>query len=351
MNKSMNIRFWFFRSFFMMALMGTLIFFLIIQFYILITEAPSITLAGSLYLTLLIFLLFSSLSIYFGVRTGSLFKGRLDDISTFVSVLRSGRFSARVDDSKQDEIGIITDELNQLAVYIQEQVKILQRLAEEKSELADQAHQAAVMEERHRLARDLHDSVSQQLFALSMLSSAAVRTVRNNPKDAEPILQQAAEIAAKAQGEMRALLLHLRPIDLKGENLEEGLKKLIGELIDKTPIEITPELEHLEGLTKGTEAHLFRIVQEGISNILRHAEATQIKITTKKIDSTLNLYISDNGKGFNVNQQKMTSYGLQTMRERCEEIGGVFQIRSKENEGTYINIRIPLKEGGESRNG
>ncbi|TYR99652.1 sensor histidine kinase [Rossellomorea vietnamensis] len=335
----------------MMALMGTLIFFLIIQFYILITEAPSITLAGSLYLTLLIFLLFSSLSIYFGVRTGSLFKGRLDDISTFVSVLRSGRFSARVDDSKQDEIGIITDELNQLAVYIQEQVKILQRLAEEKSELADQAHQAAVMEERHRLARDLHDSVSQQLFALSMLSSAAVRTVRNNPKDAEPILQQAAEIAAKAQGEMRALLLHLRPIDLKGENLEEGLKKLIGELIDKTPIEITPELEHLEGLTKGTEAHLFRIVQEGISNILRHAEATQIKITTKKIDSTLNLYISDNGKGFNVNQQKMTSYGLQTMRERCEEIGGVFQIRSKENEGTYINIRIPLKEGGESRNG
>ncbi|MGD6801502.1 sensor histidine kinase [Rossellomorea vietnamensis] len=335
----------------MMALMGTLIFFLIIQFYLLITETPSITLAGSLYLTLLIFLIFSSLSIYFGIRTGSLFKGRLDDISTFVSVLRSGRFSARVDDSKQDEIGIITDELNQLAVYIQEQVKILQRLADEKSELADQAHQAAVMEERHRLARDLHDSVSQQLFALNMLSSAAVRTVRNKPKEAEPILQQVAEIAAKAQGEMRALLLHLRPIDLKGENLAEGLKKLIRELIEKTPIEITPELDHLEGLTKGTEAHLFRIVQEGISNILRHAEATHIKISTKRIDSTLNLYISDNGKGFSVNQQKMTSYGLQTMRERCEEIGGVFQIRSKENEGTYINIRIPLKEEGESGNG
>lgn len=335
----------------MMALMGTLIFFLIIQFYILMTEVPSITLAGSLYLTLLIFLLFSSLSIYFGVRTGSLFKGRLDDISTFVSVLRSGRFSARVEDSKQDEIGIITDELNQLAVYIQEQVKILQRLADEKSELAEQAHQAAVMEERHRLARDLHDSVSQQLFALNMLSSAAVRTVRNKPKDAEPILQQVAEIAAKAQGEMRALLLHLRPIDLKGENLAEGLKKLISELIEKTPIEITPELDNLEGLTKGTEAHLFRIVQEGISNILRHAEATQIKIAAKRIDSTLTLYISDNGKGFSVNQQKMTSYGLQTMRERCEEIGGVFQIRSKENEGTYINIRIPLKEKGESGNG
>lgn len=256
-----------------------------------------------------------------------------------------------MEDSKQDEIGIITDDLNQLAVYIQEQVKILQRLADEKSELADQAHQAAVMEERHRLARDLHDSVSQQLFALNMLSSAAVRTVRNKPKDAEPILQQVAEIAAKAQGEMRALLLHLRPIDLKGENLAEGLKKLIRELIEKTPIEITPELDDLEGLTKGTEAHLFRIVQEGISNILRHAEATQIKISTKRIDSTLNLYISDNGKGFSVNQQKMTSYGLQTMRERCEEIGGVFQIRSKENEGTYINIRIPLKEGGESGNG
>ncbi|MGM0846399.1 MAG: sensor histidine kinase [Bacillota bacterium] len=332
----------------MMALMGTLIFFLIIQFYLAITESPSITLGGSLYLTLLIFSIFSSLSIYFGIRTGSLFKGRLDDISTFVSVLRSGRFSARVDDSKQDEIGIITDELNGLAVYIQEQVKTLQRLADEKSELADQAHQAAVMEERHRLARDLHDSVSQQLFALNMLSSAAVKTVEKKPKDAELILKQVAEIASKAQGEMRALLLHLRPIDLKGENLTQGLKKLIQELREKTPIDITAELDHLEGLSKGAEAHIFRIVQEGISNILRHAEASQIKISTKKIESILNLYISDNGKGFSVNQQKMTSYGLQTMRERCEEIGGVFQIRSKEEEGTYINIRIPIREERES---
>ncbi|WP_232214238.1 sensor histidine kinase [Bacillus sp. SG-1] len=351
MNKSSNIRFWFFKSFFMMGLMGTLFFFLIIQFYILMAETPHITLAGSLYLTLLVFSIFLLLSIYFGVKTGYSFKGRLDDISTFVSVLRSGRFSARVNDEKEDEIGILTDELNQLAVYIQEQVKSLQRLADEKSELADQAHQAAVMEERHRLARDLHDSVSQQLFALNMLSSAAVRTVQKKPKESEPILKQVAEIASKAQGEMRALLLHLRPIDLKGESLPQGLKKLIQELKEKTPIDIMAEFNHLEGLTKGAEAHMFRIIQEGISNILRHAEATQIKISTKKIDSTLNLYISDNGKGFNVNQQKMTSYGLQTMRERCEEIGGIFQIRSKENEGTYINIRIPLREEGEGING
>ncbi|WP_409253353.1 histidine kinase [Bacillus sp. SCS-153A] len=346
MNKSSNIRFWFFKSFFMMGLMGTLFFFLIIQFYILVADAPHITLAGSLYLTLLVFSIFLLLGVYFGFKTGGSFRGRLDDISTFVSVLRSGRFSARLNDGKQDELGILTDELNQLAVYIQEQVKSLQRLADEKSELADQAHQAAVMEERHRLARDLHDSVSQQLFALNMLSSAAVRTVQKKPKEAEPILKQTAEIASKAQGEMRALLLHLRPIDLKGESLSDGLKKLIQELKEKTPIEIMAEFEYLEGLTKGAEAHLFRIVQEGLSNILRHAEATQIKISTKKIDSSLNLYISDNGKGFNVNQHKMTSYGLQTMRERCEEIGGVFQIRSKEKEGTYINIRIPLREEG-----
>jgi two-component system, NarL family, sensor histidine kinase LiaS len=351
LDKSSNMRFWFFRSFFMMGLMGTLFFFLIIQFYILVTDDPHITLAGSLYLTVLIFVIYLLLSVYFGFRTGYLFKGRLDDISTFVSILRSGRFSARVDGFKQDEIGVISDELNQLAVYIQEQVKSLQRLADEKSELADQAHQAAVMEERHRLARDLHDSVSQQLFALNMLSSAAVRTVQKKPKEAEPILKQVAEIASKAQGEMRALLLHLRPIDLKGESLVQGLKKLIMELKEKTPIEITAEFEDLDGLTKGAEAHLFRIVQEGISNILRHADASQIKISVKKMDSNLNLYISDNGKGFNVNQQKMTSYGLQTMRERCEEIGGIFQIRSKENEGTYINIRIPLREEGESRNG
>ncbi len=321
--------------------MGTLFFFISLQMYILVSDNPSISLGLSIYLTLWIFTILLILSIYFGFRTGYTFKGRIDDISTFVTLLRSGKFSARVDRFEQDEIGILSDELNQLAEFIQEQVKSLQRLADEKSELADQAHQAAVMEERQRLARDLHDSVSQQLFALNMLSSAAQKTVGKELK-VEPIVKQIAEIAGKAQGEMRALLLHLRPIDLKGEGLCEALTILIRELKEKTQIEIEAVLEGIEDLSKGTETHLFRIIQESLSNILRHSEATRVKIVTEKKEGYLTVYISDNGKGFNLKENKMTSYGLQTMRERAEEIGGRFQIRSKQLEGTYIDLRIPV---------
>ncbi len=342
MNKSSNIRIWIFKSFFMMSVMVILLFFISLQMYLVFSDDPSISLEFSIYLTIWLAVILLLLSIYFGFRTGYTFKGRIDDISTFITLLRSGKFSARVERFEHDELGILSDELNQLAVYIQEQVKSLQRLADEKSELADQAHQAAVMEERQRLARDLHDSVSQQLFALNMLSSAAQKSVGTDSEKVEIIVKQVAEIAGKAQGEMRALLLHLRPIDLKGESLCEALTILIRELKEKTSIEIDANLDGIENLSKGTETHMFRIIQESLSNILRHSDATKVKIVTEKKDGYVSLYISDNGKGFDLMKNKMTSYGLQTMRERAEEIGGLFQIRSKESEGTYIDLRIPV---------
>ncbi len=343
MTKASSIKVWLFKSYLMMTVLGTLLFFVSIQLYLIITPNPLISLRISIYITILLFGVLLLLSLYFGVRSSYLLKGRLDDLSTFVSVLRSGNFSARVERDEEDEIGFLSEELNGLAFYIEEQVKSLQRLADERSELAEQAQQAAVMEERHRLARDLHDSVSQQLFALNMLSSAAIKTIDRDREKTAPIVKQVAEIAAKAQGEMRALLLHLRPIDLKGESLFEGLQQLIYELKEKTHITIEADLDGLVGLSKGTETHLFRIIQEGLSNILRHADASEVKLNTEKKERYLMIYIGDNGRGFSLEQEKMTSYGLQTMRERTEEIGGVFQIRSKEGEGTYINIRVPLQ--------
>ena len=342
--KHTNIRFWFVQSFFLMGVLGGIIFFSGLQVYILFTPTPTISLRTSIYLSLALFILLVVLSIYFGFRGGYLFKGRLDSLLAFVTTLRSGKFSARIEKSENDEIGLITDELNHLAQFIQDQVKSLQRLADEKSELANQAHHAAVIEERQRLARELHDSVSQQLFALGMLSSAAIRIIEEDSQRAKGMLEQVAQIASKAQGEMRALLLHLRPIDLRGDSLREGLIKLVKELKEKSHLEIEMRIEDVEELSKGTEAHVFRIVQEALSNILRHANAGKVKIVMEKNKDMLHLYISDDGKGFGVELKPMTSYGLQTMRERCEELGGVFQIRSKENDGTYINIRIPVGE-------
>ncbi|MEK3989140.1 ATP-binding protein [Robertmurraya sp. FSL R5-0851] len=91
---------------------------------------------------------------------------------------------------------------------------------------------------------------------------------------------------------------------------------------------------------------MFRIIQEALSNILKHAEATKITITLTEKESYIYLFISDNGKGFDPEVVRMTSYGMKTMRERCEEIGGIFTIRSKKKEGTYIDIRIPVTGRG-----
>lgn len=339
-----GIRFWFLQSYFFMAAVGVLIFFIGLQIYLLISNDPSLTLKSTVYVTLFLLAVYTILAVYIGYRSGSFFQSRLANLLSFVTVLRSGKYSARAEPSGRDEIGLIFAEMNELAMYIQEQVRSLQRLADEKSELAEQSRHAAIIEERQRLARDLHDSVSQQLFALSMLSSAALRTVSSNPGLTEKNLEQIASIAAKAQGEMRALLLHLRPIDLRGDTLEEGVNKLVSELKEKTELDIQCKINIADNLPRAMEEHVFRVIQEALSNILRHADAERVRLKLERIDHKLHLYVSDNGKGFELKQTALTSYGLQTMRERCEELGGVFQLRSQTGEGTYIDIRIPIEE-------
>jgi len=195
---------------------------------------------------------------------------RLERITAYVSRLGGGRYNERIDTVDRDEVAVIEQELNHLASTMQEQVKSLQRLASERTSLEKQAQQAVIIEERQRFARDLHDSVSQQLFALNMMSSASVRLLDSNPEEAKPMIAQVSQIAEKAQGEMRALLLHLRPIDLKGESLKGGLLKLIEELEQKTQISFQTQLQHMDDLPGNADEHLFRVVQEAISNILRH---------------------------------------------------------------------------------
>ncbi|KIL45610.1 HAMP domain-containing sensor histidine kinase [Jeotgalibacillus soli] len=339
-----NLHFWFLMQYLQFVLFGTIVIFVFLQIYIFAAENPVISLEQSLYFTLFVFIIFSGMTFYLSSRASYLIKSRLDRLAAYVTTLSGGRYAERIERVSVDEIGLIEEELNNLAGTMQEQLKSLQRIATERSTLEKQAQQAAIIEERQRFARDLHDSVSQQLFALNMLSSAAVRLIDKKPNEARPIIFQVSEIAEKAQGEMRALLLHLRPIDLKGESLKGGLLKLIEELEKKTPIQFELKLQGMEEIPETTDAHLFRVVQEAISNILRHAQASKIQMRSEIKGAIFHLFIGDDGQGFDVSAEKWTSYGLQTMRERCEEIGGTFEVRSKKGEGTYINIRIHLLE-------
>jgi NarL family two-component system sensor histidine kinase LiaS len=219
----------------------------------------------------------------------------------------------------------------------------LQRLSTNNAQLAEKAKYSAVVEERQRLARDLHDAVSQQLFAISMTATAVGRTLDKDFEKARRQIHLIEEMASVAQSEMRALLLHLRPVHLEGKQLSEGLLELLQELQTKVPIAISWEMDANIQLPKGIEDHLFRIVQEALSNTLRHSKATTMEIKLQHPPDAIRLTVRDNGIGFDMDNQKHASYGLVSMRERVNEVGGSISIVTAPDKGTRIEIRVPLK--------
>lgn len=202
--------------------------------------------------------------------------------------------------------------------------------------------------ERHRLARELHDSVSQQLFAAMMLLATLNEMEEEQPTRYQKQLKMIADIVNAAQSEMRALLLHLRPVTLEGKTLTEGIKQLLLELKTKINIVLKWELEEV-AMPLATEDQLFRMIQELLSNTLRHAKASELEVYLSQVNQSILLRIVDDGVGFDVEQQKNKagSYGLMNIRERVASLGGTLKIISFANQGTSVEIKIPLL-GGDS---
>lgn len=335
----------FFQSYVMNALFSSLFFFILLQVYLLAVKNPAFSIKTSLILSVFVMVLLMVCSIYFGIRNLFILNGKLSKISGYLASLRNGKFPDQLKVEHTEETARMITEVNLLGEYVQEQIKLLQKMSNEKLVLSEQVHTAAVIEERQRIARDLHDAVSQQLFALSMMSATAIKLFDEFPEAAREQLIQMADISVKAQGEMRALLMHLRPVELQKDSLCDGIIKLLRELKSKTNHHFQGSIDEVCGLTKAAEEHLFRIVQEAVSNIIRHAEAGKIKVELSEEEGYVHLFISDDGKGFDPEDKKMISYGIRSMKERCKEIGGVIQIRSIYHEGTYIDIKVPVKGG------
>jgi two-component system, NarL family, vancomycin resistance sensor histidine kinase VraS len=222
---------------------------------------------------------------------------------------------------------------------IDQQRIILQRQSNEKVVANDTVVQERLIIERQRLARELHDSVSQQLFAASMMLSAMTEQTENESTQKQ--LAQIEKVVQQAQLEMRALLLHLRPIALHNRTLAEGVEDLIVELQEKGFFHITYQIEDIT-LSKAEEDHLFRIAQEALSNTLRHAKASEVELLFIRRDALAILRIQDNGLGFSVDDDKMSSYGLRNIAERAVEIGCTYKIVSIPNEGTVVEVKVPL---------
>src|SRR5690606_36376116 len=158
----------------------------------------------------------------------------------------------------------------------------------------EQSLQEVVLQERNRLARDLHDAVSQQLFAASMMMSAI--NEGNAPQDAKlkKQLQMVERMIHQSQMEMRALLLHLRPVALKGKSLQEGVEELLMELTEKVSMKVEWKVESFT-LDKGIEDQLYRILQEAVSNTLRHSNAEFLQVLLILRHDNIILRIVDDG--------------------------------------------------------
>lgn len=279
-----------------------------------------------------------------GYVQGNLLKKRVEVLLQSTIKLERGNLSLSIPDLGEDELGQLASHLNEMATRLQNQVSSLQRLSTHNAELTNQVKEAAIVEERQRLARELHDAVSQQLFAISMTMAALKRTLEIDPLKASRQVELVEEMAAAAQSEMRALLLHLRPAHLEGKTLNEGIQDLLAEFSKKHyQINFKWKLDWLPAtVSKAIEDHLFRIVQEALSNILRHAKASGVELRLTVTGEQIRLKITDNGIGFNEEDTKTSSYGMSLMRERVAEIGGVMTLSTAPGQGTMIEVTVPI---------
>lgn len=271
---------------------------------------------------------------------GYQWKKQLGNIGTGITEMKLGKTVTPIEEKPYPEVMNVYEKMNKLQNHVSEQIAISQKLANERAEVQEKRIQEIVSQERNRLARELHDSVSQQLFAASMLMSA----INENPASDVQMTKQlklVEEMIHQSQLEMRALLLHLRPVPLKGKSLKEGIQELLIELKHKVPMKINWKVEEFQ-IDKGVEDQLFRILQESVSNTLRHSKATTLEVILVEREETIIMIITDDGVGFNVESSKAGSYGLQNMHERALEVGGTFKIVSVINKGTRLEVKVPV---------
>lgn len=291
-----------------------------------------------------------TVGICIGAVSGMFLRRQLLFLDHSLHQLEEGKQSEIKERPTITEIQTIAKRIEKIGKQMSEQAKLSQRLATEKVEDQEARIQEIIEQERNRLARELHDSVSQQLFAASMMMSAINETKQQTIETLEAKqLKMVEEMIHQSQLEMRALLLHLRPVALKNKSLKEGIEELLIELSQKVIMDIQWKVEDFP-LDKGIEDHLFRILQESISNTLRHAKANMLEVLMIKRDDLAILRIVDDGIGFEVNETKAGSYGMQNMHERALEVGGTLKIISVKNKGTRLEVKVPVMMNGDGRN-
>lgn len=202
----------------------------------------------------------------------------------------------------------------------------------------------AVSEERHRLAREVHDTVAQAFMAISLQLEAAKDDLdSNNPKEAQARINKAQSMAREGLAEARRVVWALHPEALEGEDLASALQRLTNRITERRSIS-AEFIVHGDPypLPGEVEANMLRIAQEALSNALKHSGARRVRVELAYGNEEAHLVVRDDGKGFHAeNQKTRRGFGLTSMRERCRRIGAQLSIESRRGAGTRIELTFP----------
>lgn len=240
-----------------------------------------------------------------------------------------------------------------------EAVKLYERMGEdlakvsEYARLYDMARDLAASEERNRLARELHDSVTQVLFAATLVAEVLPSIWRRDPTLAMDSLDQLRRLTHGALAEMRTLLLELRPSALVRTPLPELLAQLTEAVTSRTRLQFQLSLDQMATLPEEVQVCCYRIAQEALNNVVKHAQARHVEVSLSKMslkapfasetDVGLALMIADDGVGFVAEERQSDHMGIAIMEERATAIGADFTLESQPGRGTMVVVTWPKK--------
>ena len=248
-------------------------------------------------------------------------------------------------------LGILTVSWTEPAYFTDDHARLARAFADqaavaiENARLFTQTGQVAALEERQRLARELHDSVSQALYGIA-LGARTARTIldREPAKAVEPI-DYVLSLAEAALAEMRALIFELRPESLETEGLVAALEKQIAATQARYGLEIAAQLGEEPAISIDQKEALYRIAQEALHNVVKHANAATVRISLSIEAATCRLTISDDGRGFDPSSDFPGHLGLQSMKERAERAGAKLAIESEPGAGTRVELTLRRPSG------
>ncbi len=289
------------------------------------TSQPSLLLKDlftALLFTIPVAFLATIIGSIFGFFTARGFSRRFKHLSVTVDQWGQGNFAISTKDTSGDELGQLVRHLNRMAQQFQTLLHARQQLA--------------TLEERHRLARDLHDSVKQEVFTISMLVNSAKGMLPSDIERAQTCLDETDAFVQQVQQELTSLVHALYPVALKQQGLVAAVRDFVSQWSRQGGIAAHIEVQGEEVLSVREEEILYRIVQEALANVARHSHATLVEISLTREQDTFVLKIDDNGQGFDLETEQGKGIGLLSMQERMHSLGGTLLIDSILGKGTHI---------------